>query len=427
MLTSSVNENVSIMNKKQPWIVCFSAAMFFFYEFIQMNMFNAISGNLMHAFSLNATGLGKLSAYYFYANLLFLPIAGALLDRFSTRKIILSSLFLCIIGIAAFAMTSSFLWASIFRFMSGIGSAFCFLSSIRLASRWFPAKNMALVSGLIVTMAMTGGMVAQTPLTLLVELVGWRHALFFDAGLGIIIFLIILSFVQDYPANLHQEHKNAHQELSKLGLFQSWRRAYLNPQNSLCGLYVSLLNLPVALLGAIWGSLFLQQVDHFSATEASFAPSLLFVGTIVGGPVVGWISDKIQKRIPLMMLGVIISQLLVITIICVPGFSILTIALLFFGLGFFTSSQVLSYPLVTASNPKSLTATSVSVVSFMAIGGYAVFQPLFGWLMDENFQGTLVNQIRIYFPSDYHRALLIIPIGFCIAFIATFLMREPRT
>jgi MFS family permease len=363
--------------------------------------------------------LGKLSAYYFYANLLFLPVAGALLDRYSTRKIILSSLFLCIVGIAAFAMTSSFIWASVFRFMSGIGSAFCFLSSIRLASRWFPAKNMALVSGLIVTMAMLGGMVAQTPLTLLVELVNWRHALFFDAGLGVIIFLIIFSFVQDYPANLHHQETAFHQELSKLGLFKSWRLAYLNPQNSLCGLYVCLLNLPVALLGAIWGNLFLQQADHFPATEASFAPSLLFIGTIIGGPVVGWISDRIQKRIPLMMLGVIISELLIIIIVCVSGASIVSIALLFFALGFFTSSQVLCYPLVAASNPKSLTATSVSVVSFMAIGSYAIFQPLFGWLMDANFQETGLNQIRVYSPSDYHRALLIIPIGFCIAFIAT--------
>jgi hypothetical protein len=48
-------------------------------------------------------------------------------------------------------------------------------------------------------------------------------------------------------------------------------------------------------------------------------------------------------------------------------------------------------------------------------------------LLDANFQGTVVNQIRVYSPSDYHRALLIIPIGFCIAFIATFLMREPRS
>ena len=428
MPSSAFSENSPAReNKKLAWIVCFSAALFFFYEFIQMNMFNAISADLMRAFSLSATQLGKLSAYYFYANLLFLPVAGALLDRFSTRKIILSALLLCIIGIAAFAITDSFALACVFRFMSGIGSAFCFLSNIRLASRWFPAKNMALVSGLIVTMAMLGGMVAQTPLTVLTELVGWRHALLFDASLGIVIFLVIFSFVQDYPTILYQEQKKFHQELSQLGLFKSWRLAYLNPQNSLCGLYVSLLNLPIALLGAIWGSLFLQQADHFSATEASFAPSLLFVGTIIGGPVVGWMSDKIQKRIPLMMLGVIVSQLLVITIICVSGLSIITVALLFFALGFFTSSQVLGYPLVAASNPKSITATSVSVVSFMAIGGYAIFQPLFGWMMDYNFQGVVLNQIRVYAPSDYHRALLILPIGFSIAFIATFLMREPRS
>ncbi|MFN7096442.1 MAG: hypothetical protein ACK4PR_02615, partial [Gammaproteobacteria bacterium] len=30
-----------------PWLVCFIAAAYFFYEFIQMNMFNAISTQLI--------------------------------------------------------------------------------------------------------------------------------------------------------------------------------------------------------------------------------------------------------------------------------------------------------------------------------------------------------------------------------------------
>ncbi|BBB15887.1 transporter MFS superfamily [Candidatus Rickettsiella viridis] len=418
----------SITNKKfLPWIVCFSAALFFFYEFIQMNMFNAISADLMRAFSLHATELGKLSAYYFYANLLFLPIAGALLDRFSTRLIILSALLLCVIGITGFATTHSFVLACIFRFMSGIGSAFCFLSSIRLASRWFPSRQMALVSGLIVTMAMMGGMVAQTPLTLLAQSLGWRHTLLLDAGLGLFIFTIIFSFVQDCPPELKQEQKASQTELSDLGLVKSWRLAYLNPQNLLCGLYTSLTNLPIALLGAIWGSLFLQQTAHFSATEASLAPSLLFLGTIIGGPVMGWLSDRMRKRVRLMVMGTIISLLLTLIIICLPALlSLTTVLFLFFALGFFTSSQVLSYPLVAESNTKSLTATSVSVVSFFAIGGYAVFQSLFGWLMDYNWHGSLANQIRVYSVNDYHRALLILPIGFCIALLATFLMRDPN-
>ncbi len=162
MSTTLPQEQLATHSKAQPWIVCFSAALFFFYEFIQMHMFNAVSADLMRDFSIDATQLGNLSAIYFYSNVLFLLFSGVILDRFSTRRVILITLSLCAIGIGTFALTHSLVIAGISRFISGIGSAFCFLSSIRLASRWFPAKRMALVSGLIVTMAMTGGMVAQT-------------------------------------------------------------------------------------------------------------------------------------------------------------------------------------------------------------------------------------------------------------------------
>lgn len=409
-----------------PWIVCLSAALFFFYEFIQLNMFNAISADLMHDFGLHATKLGRLSAFYFYANLLFLPVAGALLDRFSTRRIILIALFLCIIGVLGFAKTHSFALACFFRFMSGIGSAFCFLSTIRLASRWFPIEKMALVTGLIVTMAMFGGMVAQTPLTLLAETLGWRNTLLIDAGLGLLIFVVIFFLVQDKPPEkMENEGAGSSTAPHPVGLLKGWQLAYLNRQNLLCGLYTCLANLPMALFGALWGSLFLEQTANFSATQASFAPSILFLGAIIGGPVVGWISDKMARRIPLMRWGAFVSLLIVFFIIRLPQFLSFPVVLtLFFALGFFTSSQVLSYPLVAESNPKHLTATSVSVVSFFAIGGYAVFQPLFGRLMDWTWKGTVKNQVSIYSLSDYHHALIILPIGFLIALLATLWLKE---
>jgi MFS family permease len=413
-------------NWRLPWVVCFSAALFFFYEFIQLNMFNAISAELMQDFGLNATKLGRLSAFYFYANLLFLPVAGALLDRFSTRRIILIALFLCIVGVFGFARTHSFVWACFFRFMSGIGSAFCFLSTIRLASRWFPAEKMALVTGLIVTMAMFGGMVAQTPLTLLTETLGWRHTLLIDAGLGLLIFIVIFFFVQDRPDGKIEDKKTVSSASPHpVGLFKGWQLAYLNRQNLLCGVYTCLANLPMALFGALWGTLFLEQTANFSATQASFAPSILFLGAIIGGPVVGWASDRMGRRIPLMRWGAFISLLIVFFIIRLPHLlSVPVVLTLFFSLGFFTSSQVLSYPLVAESNPRHLTATSVSVVSFFAIGGYAVFQPLFGRLMDWTWKGTVKNQVSIYSLSDYHHALIILPIGFLVALLATLWLKE---
>jgi MFS family permease len=419
---TSPSENIITNSKAQPWIVCFSAALFFFYEFIQMNMFNTVSADLMKDFSINATQLGNLSAIYFYSNLIFLLFAGLLLDRFSTRRIILITLSLCAIGIGTFASTHSLVIAGVARFISGIGSAFCFLSSIRLASRWFPTQRMALVSGLIVTMAMTGGMVAQTPLTFLVQLLGWRHALLLDAVLGFVIAGIIWACVRDYPPGIQAQ--DIAQQRSGISVLQSWRQAYFKGQNWLCAIYTSLMNLPIALLGAIWGGLLLVQVDHLSRMDASLVTMLLFLGSIVGCPVLGWFSDKIQRRKLPMILSVIISFALIAIIIYAPALPLAAYLVLFFLLGFITSSQIISYPLVSESNPKAFTATSVSVVSFTAIAGYAIFQPLFGWLMDRNWHGVMVDNVRIYSASNFHSALLIIPIAFMIALLAAMLVKE---
>src|SRR3990167_5699468 len=152
------------------------------------------------------------------------------------------------------SFTHSFALAHLFRFMTGIGSAFCFLSSVRLASRWFHPKRLALVVGLIVTMAMTGGMIAQAPLSLLNHYLGWRQTVFCVAALGAIILILIYFLVQDYPPHAKHEHKAQCDELREMGYWHSMLRSYLNWQNWMGGIYTSLLNLPIVILGSLWGS-----------------------------------------------------------------------------------------------------------------------------------------------------------------------------
>src|SRR3989338_1693860 len=155
-LNSATTADTRISVTAQSWFVVFAASLFFFYEFIQMNMFNSISLSLMHAFHIDAAKLGDLSSFYFIANVIFLFVAGILLDRYSTRSVILTALAICILGTALFSFSHSFALACFFRFLTGIGSAFCFLSVIRLASRWFPANCMAFVIGAVLTIAMFG-------------------------------------------------------------------------------------------------------------------------------------------------------------------------------------------------------------------------------------------------------------------------------
>ena len=407
------------------WVVTITASLFFFYEFIQLNLFNAIDIPLMKDFGLDAMELGQLASMYFYANALFLFPAGNLLDRYSTKKLLLFAVAICTIGTFLFGLATHYSLAAFGRFLVGAGASFCFLSCIRIASRWFPPQQMAFVTGVVVVMAMLGGLVAQTPFALLVEYVqGWRNAVFLDGVLGIFIFIAIAWLVQDRPPDALEEAKSDREHLKSLGLWRCIRLAALNPQNWLGGLYTSLLNLPVFLLGALWGIHYLVEVRHLSHVEASYATTLFFVGIIFGSPLFGWFSDKIGRRVLPMVIGAVLSLFVMFILMYVPDLSLGSIITLFFLIGLVTSSQVLTYPTVAELNPIYLTSTAVSIESICIMASGFIFQPLFGWLMQKNGAHEMINGAPIYAAGDFNRAMLIMPIAFVIGLMLTWFIRE---
>lgn len=416
-----------MLDERHPltkWIVCFSAAFFFFYEFIQMNMFNAISNNLMQTFHISGEDLSQLSSTYFYADVIFLFPAGLLLDRFSTRKIILQALGICIVSTFVFAGARTFWIASLAHFAAGIGNAFCFLSCMILASRWFPARQLALATGLIVTFAMLGGAVAQTPFELLTHYTSWRMAVLINAFLGVIIFIFILLFVTDKPMASTLDYGRELSNIPKLHFWPSIKLSLSNRQNWFCGLYTSFLNLPLMVLGGLWGSLFLEQVHHFTRSAATTISSMLFIGTIVGSPFFGAISDKMGKRKFPMLLGAITAFFTTLILMYVTSFNFLSALLLFYFLGFFTSSQVISYPVISESNRKAITGTSLGLASVLIMGGAGLSQQLFGTLIDLHWNKLIQNGAPVYNTNDFQLALAVFPITLCLALGLAIFIKE---
>jgi len=398
-----------------PWVVCFSASLFFFYEFIQGNMFASIADNIMRDFHIQADKMAYLSSIYYFSNVIFLLFAGVILDRMSIKKVMIVAMTLCVASTFVLAYSESYYVALACRFVTGIGSAFCFLGPIRIASRWFSPSKMAMVTGAVVTMAMSGGMLAQYPMTRLVDIEGWRHALVELGLMGAIMVMVMVVGIKEKPAIKH-EH-------SDMGLMQSWRHAYFNGQTIRAAIYTSLLNMPVAVLGAMIGTLYLMQRLGISKDEAAWINSFLFTGAIVGGPIVGWFSDKWQRRISPMVMGVIISIVLSLAILYLP-LSTTMMAVMFFLLGFFTETQIISYALVAESNPAVMTATALSVISILTQGGYMVYQNLFSWLLMKHGEVVVVDGLPVYSLADYQYAILIIPAGLCVALIALYKLRE---
>jgi len=404
-----------------PWIVCFSASLFFAYELLQLHVMNAISPLLMRDLGLNATQFGALSSTYLLADVIFLLPAGILLDRFSVRKVILVALFLCIVGTMGFCRAQTLGFACICHFLSGIGNAFCFLSCMMLISRWFPREKQAFVMGLMITMGMLGGVMAQLPFSLLAEHFEWRGALFIDGLIGLVVFAIIFIFVKDAPRNASALEKE-----EEVPFWSGIKRSVLNMHNICCGLYTGFMNLPLMIISAVWGTLFLTQVHHIPLVKSSFIVSMICMGTIVGSPIFGWFSDKVKRRILPMIFGGVasIGVMALIMLILAPSEGMLIA--LFFLLGFVTSSQVLGYPAITENNPPELTGTSMGIAALVIMGMPAAIQPLSGKLLDWNWDGMMVAGTPLYALSDFMTAFSIFPIGFVLALIALFKIKESR-
>jgi MFS family permease len=412
---------VDNQQRKKPWLYCFIATLFFFYEFIQMSMFNALSPSLIQAFALTASGLGNLSACYFYAMLITLLPAGLLLDHVSTKKIILTMMSVSVIGTILLSLSDSFTAAFLSRCLSGLGGAFAFQSAIRVARDNFPPSKLAFISGLIITFGMLGGVVAQTPMTLLVQHFNWHQVLWIYASLGI-IFLIVISagLPNKKPISPHKENSTE----KKPALLEKIKLAVCNRHTWLGGLYTALLNLPVPVLGATWGSLYLMKTHDMSHVESSTVVSMLFFGIIIGCPLFGWCSDTLKKRRLPMLLGGFFSLIIILSIIYLPDLSKTNLMALFFILGLFSSAQTIGYSVVVGSNPRA-SSTALGIAALVIMGIEAMSEPFFGRVIDYYWKGQVVNHLHIYTADSFKTAILMIPIAFIIALVACFFLKEP--
>jgi MFS family permease len=408
------------MNTPLAWLVCFSAALFFFYAFIQMTMFNAVSPMLYKEFHANSAQMGLLVSSYFYADVPCLLIAGMVLDRFSTRKVLLMAVAVAVIGTFIFAFSEHMWQATIGRFFVGGACAFCFLSIVRLVSRWFTSNHMALVIGLVVTLAFAGGMVAQTPLAILTRLHGWRFSMIINGVLGIVIFALVFLLVKDAPSGKIVEEQK--KQLQLMGFWKGIIGVIDNLQNWLGGIYTSATNLAVFILSS-FGALYLTQIIHYGTLTADNIVTVFFLGLMIGSPLFGYISDKMQNRKIPMLIGAFILLVSLITMLYWVHISAVWMGAIFFFIGFSSGAQVLGYPLIAESNSPALTATAESLASALIMAG-GLTNWLVGSLLQHHWDHTVVNSIPVYSLANYRYAFAILPIAVVIAIIAVFFSKE---
>jgi MFS family permease len=407
------------------WVICLVAAGFFFYQYMQLTMFNILKPELITLLNTDAAVLSVISSLYFFGTVAFLIPAGIMLDVISTRKIMLTTMLVSLLGLYIFSTATTIYQAGLGRLIMGLSAGpVCLTAGLRLSARWFPEDRFALVSGIIIAIGMLGAIVAQTIYTRLIDTIGYAPTLQINILLGVIFFFIMYLLIVDCPPGKEHTLQQQMAYFRQHGFIASFKKVLFKAQNWYCGVFASLLNLPVFLIGALWGMMYLMQAFALSKTQASVVCAALFFGLLIGAPIVGYISDRRGARKPPMYVGLGVCFISTAMLLTIPNLAYWSLCILFFLIGFSSSAQNLAYAAASESNPPALTGSAMGLTALCIMIGGAVFQPVVGYLIEHGWDGAYLNNMPLYHPHSYAHAFWIMPIAYIVATVMVYLMRE---
>ena len=345
-----------------------------------------IASELMRDLSLSAEDLGFLSSIFFYTFALIQVPMGAAMDNFGAKRLILFLSSVGVVGAIIFAFAHSFPVALMGRALIGIGMACALMGPYKLISLWFPPHAFGTISGIILSIGTLGGIVATAPLAFAVDWIGWRGSFLLIALIHLGITIWIYGAVKDSSV------ENQSEDISSLQN-KNWIKGSLDG-------VVSVLRLPsfwlIALaafvrygtyisIAGLWAGPYLEHVYATPLIERGKILMLFPVGFLLGGPILGFLSDRVfknRKPVALLAMGVYTIFFFPLTGFF-PTSSLIMIAGIFFFIGFLTSCGNVMYAHIKELLPSSISGTAMSAINFFTMAGAGVFQHVMGIAIDK--------------------------------------------
>ncbi len=372
--------------------------------------------DLMREFAVGAAILGNLSAVYLYIYAgLQIPV-GLFIDRFGQRYFIAGACAVTGIGAIVFALGETLSTAYLGRFLIGAGAAFSFVSALNMAARWFPAR-FALLGGWAQMLGSAGGFTGQAPLGLAIATFGWRSTNIALGIGGLLLAVLLLVSVRDPAGGRKSEG------------FSTWRALRVvgsNKQTWLASISAGGLTGTLLAFGGLWGVPFLMAARGLDKTDAAGLISIGFVGWAIAAPLMGWISDRIGRRRPLILLGTGAATLSTGALVLWPAMPEAILVPTLFAQGGFSASMILCFALAKESNAPELNGASLGLINTFAVGGGAVLQPLVGIVLDSLWDGAMLDGAPVYALADYRIGLAVLPFCCAISLVTTLFIKEPK-
>lgn len=340
-------------------IIWFLASMFFLYEFFLRTFVGSVANQIMDDLSLNAERFALVSsAYYFTYAIMQIPV-GILVDKFGVRKILVFGTVICAISAFLFAHSETYAQAFIARLIMGFGSSFAFICLLVIASTWFPRRYFAFFTGTSQFIGTMGPLLAAGPMVklLIATDLSWQQLLSMIGFLGFILAVLLLLFVKDKG----RDGGETIIYLKRERPFSDYlKRLAKNPQVWYIAIFSSIIYTSVSLLGAVWGTAYLESFGLKHYTSANIV-SLSWLGYALGCLIFGAYSDKTERRRPVMLFCAAVSIVLLFWMILSPMRNISFFTAIFFMLGFTSAGQSVAFAAIAENVDLATKATALGI------------------------------------------------------------------
>jgi MFS family permease len=388
-------------------------AVYYFYQYALRSAPSVMMPQLTQAFGVNALGVSAIVGMFYYGYSPFSLVAGTSMDRFGAKRII--PIGAAVVGVGALLFgTGNVAVANIGRFLQGAGGAFALIGAVYLITKNFPASVAASLIGATQMFGMAGGSAGQFLVGPIIKGgLSWDRFWIYVGCLGLVISGVLLILLPKETPKTTTSGSGAFATL-----LRSLSRVFRNPQSILCGLISGLLFIPTTILGMTWGVRFLQEARGREFEAAVTLAAAVPLGWMIGCPLLGFISDRLGRRKPVIFGGTIML-LAVVTWVLFGNPEILrghTVGIL---MGIASGAAMLPYTVIKEANPPELGGTATGVINFINFTFSALLGPVFGSRLVEMPEGD-VSLALAYYQAGFRPLLY----GIIVALILTFFLKE---
>ena len=381
-----------------------------------------ISPDLMGDLHLSIENLGLLGSVFFYAFAAAQLPMGLLLDKFGSRRVLICMNLVGTLGALLFARSHGINEALVARFLLGLGTSVNMMGSLKLYTVWFKPHQFASITGVTISIASLGGLLATSPFRLLVDEIGWRSGFLVLAAVNFILVICFFFWVHDAPrdeissACVHTEKQDVSQWRGLLKLFG-------NLNFWIIALTMGLRDGVFTAIQALWAGPYL--IFHLGLPALKAGNLLLFlnIGAIVGAPIGGLLADRVLKsarRTGLISLCFLASTILLLVLWPGPVY-LLMLAMVLFLLGFFAPFASLLFAHIKTMMPPEMTGVSFTGINlFSAIGG-GVFLHALGHILGHGPSADTMS------GGNFKMGFSVCFVAILVALILYWFSREPKT